>query len=475
MNNFVGRKQELNLLNDIYENKDALILINGTNLIGKSKLIKEFIKDKSAFVFSASQVKDKLNKEFFTEQLKNYYNFKNELNEGNPTWEDLFRIYANIEEPKRKILVLDNLNYLIQNNPDFARDFINTWNTYLKPHNILVVGLLPNNSILSNLENQKKSLIDTVDYRIKLQPLNFVEILKDLPKKDFLELVSSYSMTSGMPQYLPVLINTHSVAEQIDYFINYLLDTNSFYNHIPLNFIEKNVWDPVYYTTVLHYLANGVNTLQGLVEKTGFKYKDVETYINNLILLGIIKADSSINEKRFKPKKAKFSFTNQGFRFWSKYIQPNQSLIDSGNYKKLSKIIQDDFPKYLEEPFKEISREILQASINQKTLNFEVDKIGSFWNKNIDVPIVAIDNTNKKLIFATTQPFLNDYTLNEFKLFIDSVANLKEFKKYKDYDKYFGLFTATNVNEEFKDFALENNNIIIFSGTTIYRKPNVLN
>lgn len=470
MKSLIGRNKELRLLNDIYENKDAFVLLNGTNFVGKSKLIQNFIQDKPGLFFSASEASDELNKNFFKEQLENYFNFKNEGIPGNPTWEDLFRIYSNIEERERKVLVIDNLNHLIHNNPNFTRELNYYWTNYLKPKNVLLIGILPNGSTLANLEKEKRSLLKSADTRIALKPLSFIELLKDYPDKSFIELVCSYSMINGMPQYLPILANTHSVTEQIEYFIQFLLNTNSFYNDVPLNYIDNNVWEPINYLSVLYNLANGYNTIVQLSERTGLKAKEVTTILDNLISLGILQVEMSVHAKKFKAKNAKFSFMNDGFRFWAKYIFPNQSLIESRNYKKLLELIQNSFDNFIEEPFKQISKNIFTTSSEQNTINFNIDKLGSFWNKNVEIPIVAVDEKNKKLFVADSRALLKDYSAVNFYDFMEKINHVKEFKRYRDYEKIYGLFTTSNIENDLREIAFQNDNIIMFSGTTLYRK-----
>ena len=49
--NFIGRKEELNTLEKEFRRDGSFVVIYGRRRIGKTTLIKEFIKDKQAFYF----------------------------------------------------------------------------------------------------------------------------------------------------------------------------------------------------------------------------------------------------------------------------------------------------------------------------------------------------------------------------------------------------------------------------------------
>ena len=52
---FIGREQELNDLNREYQRDGGFVVIYGRRRVGKTTLIKEFIKKKTAFYFLATK------------------------------------------------------------------------------------------------------------------------------------------------------------------------------------------------------------------------------------------------------------------------------------------------------------------------------------------------------------------------------------------------------------------------------------
>lgn len=471
MNKFVGRKQELEALNDTYNQRDALILINGARHIGKTNLVSFFAQDKPALHFVASEVSDDLNRRNFIELLTNYFNDELRSTNGLPSWEELFRLYAIRPEEKRKVLVIDNLDYLIQSNPNFTRTLATSWEKFLKPNNVLVIGLLSNNSVLSSLEKQKNALMNSLNLRIILQPVSFIEMLRDYPKVGYRELVSLYSIVGGVPKYWDFFKNSDkSILDQLKVVRKMILNPNGYFYNLPITLLEREVWEPMIYTSIFSYLAEGNNTLQQLSERTGFKTKELIQYLDNLELLGYIYKTVSINTRKFKPKKAKYFIKNNMFRFWFKFVFPFKSYLETNKEDIVLNYIKKEFPDFIQEPFRDISEEIFLAGLKQKALDFYVDKIGRFWNKNIEIPIVAIDNVNKQLFLADTSFTSADYSVADFTDFIESTWNIKEFNKYKDYRRIYGLFTADKPDEELISYVMNSPETIIFSGTTLYKQ-----
>lgn len=52
---FIGRKEELRKLEAEYQRDGSFVVVYGRRRVGKTTLIKEFIKDKTAFYFLATE------------------------------------------------------------------------------------------------------------------------------------------------------------------------------------------------------------------------------------------------------------------------------------------------------------------------------------------------------------------------------------------------------------------------------------
>jgi len=117
---FLGREKELQTLNEKYEsNKSELIVIYGRRRVGKSTLIKQFLKDKTEF-FLFEGIEGETS-------LKQMYFFKNKMKESTKDllledlsfsgWENVFMYFTekivqrkNINE--KLVLFLDEIQWM---------------------------------------------------------------------------------------------------------------------------------------------------------------------------------------------------------------------------------------------------------------------------------------------------------------------------------------------------------------------------
>ena len=72
---FIGRENELNELNMLYEqDRFHLFVLYGRRRVGKTTLLNEFCKNKDVIFYSAEQSNNKLNLEKFSSLVFQFYN-----------------------------------------------------------------------------------------------------------------------------------------------------------------------------------------------------------------------------------------------------------------------------------------------------------------------------------------------------------------------------------------------------------------
>ena len=104
---FIGRKSELSKLNAEYNRDSSFVVIYGRRRVGKTTLIKEFLKKKNAFYFLATE-------EVESQSMKRLAGVvarttKNTLLQkaAFTDWLDLFQVIADYKPGEKKVLVID--------------------------------------------------------------------------------------------------------------------------------------------------------------------------------------------------------------------------------------------------------------------------------------------------------------------------------------------------------------------------------
>lgn len=129
---FIGRQSELRTLEQEYRRDGGFVVIYGRRRVGKTRLIKEFIKDKPAVYFLATE-------EVEAQSMKRMAGViaratGNALL-GNVTfsdWADLFRAVAAYQPDQKKVIVLDEFPYMVKTNPAFPSILQNIWDEFYR-------------------------------------------------------------------------------------------------------------------------------------------------------------------------------------------------------------------------------------------------------------------------------------------------------------------------------------------------------
>lgn len=469
----IGRRSELKLLNNLYQNvADTFILMTGIDHVGKSTLARYFSKDKPTLNFSAKEVCDELSRrDFCTHLYHHYHQPVPDMKNGAPDWKELFEIYAETEEEGRKILILDNVELLIRAEPNFQKILKNAWEKTLRPHGVMLIAIIRTGSVLLNMEKSDSVLLKGAGMRLNIEPIPFIAMLRDYPHRSFEELVSLYAITGGIPMYWHFFANTPALVDQLGVVREQMLTHTGWFYDEPISQLNTEVYEPIEYVSVLQAIANGYMEINEIANYLKFKSKTVAELLENLESLGFVRSENPVTEKRPNKNKARYLIAQPFFDFWFTFVFPKRQELQLGHTLPAYEMILKNFDAYAEYWFSQISRDVFLASLKQKSYNFNCDKIGSYWNKkgNI-VDVMALDNTQKKIFFGECIYADATPTLVEFEDFMRECESLDDLGRYRSYSPVYGLFTIKRPERDLINYALEHDNVMIFEGTTLYRK-----
>ncbi len=140
MEKFIDREQEMETLQNEYERKgSALVILYGRRRAGKTTLISEFIKDKNALFFLASEESETQNRSAFKEKAADFIG-SSLLHEANvSTWDAIFKAIMEHSFDSKPIIVIDEFQYIGKSNPAFPSVFQRIWEEQLKNRPVMVI------------------------------------------------------------------------------------------------------------------------------------------------------------------------------------------------------------------------------------------------------------------------------------------------------------------------------------------------
>lgn len=233
----VGRKKEINELNNLYHsNKAELVAIYGRRRVGKTYLVDETFKGRITFRHAGLSPAAENKKGMLKAQLEHFYyslllqGMKKSKKPEN--WLEAFFMLEmhleTIDDGGRQLIFLDELPWLDTPRSGFMTAFEAFWNTWgCHRDNLMVVVCGSANSwILDKLINNHGGLYNRVTYEIKLAPFTLGECEQFFKYKNVklskYDIAQSYMILGGIPYYMGYFQSGMSLAQNIDelFFLN---------------------------------------------------------------------------------------------------------------------------------------------------------------------------------------------------------------------------------------------------------------
>jgi AAA+ ATPase superfamily predicted ATPase len=401
MNSFIDRKSELAALEKEYvKNRAGLMVIYGRRRVGKTTLIKEFLKGKPGVYFLAD-------KQFETELIRRFQNTVSEyLHDPHiteiefKTWDSLFEYWLrHADFSKRIVFVIDEFQYLARVNNAFPSILQRIWDEKLREKNIFVIlcGSLIN-MMYSTTLSYSSPLYGRRTWQIKLEPVRFSEFSEFFPDIGLEKLIEFYSVIGGVPKYIEIFNPRKTLFENIQ---EHVLNKRGYLYAEPRFILSEEVTETTTYFSILKVIAEGDRKMGNIASRLMSSTQNLTGYFNMLIDLGLLERRVPVTEDM--PEKSKmglYFIKDNFFRFWFRYVFANQNYLEMENTDYVLQKLKTDFEEFASLTFEDITPDILFSEKMKKHLPFEPERWGRWWDKNAEIDLLAINLKEKKALFV---------------------------------------------------------------------------
>ena len=463
MQKFVDRKSEMDFLNKEYNKKESsLIILYGRRRIGKTSLIKEFGKDKNMIYFLATEESETQNREMFKNIIASF--FDNELLNSIKVdnWEILFKAIIGEKSKDKKIIVLDEFQYLGKVNSSFPSIFQKIWDELLKENNVMVIlcGSLINMMEAQTL-NYTSPLYGRRTGQIKLKQIPFENYSEFFNKKlNEKELIEKYAVTGGIPKYIESFKEEGDIYNEIK---NHIINKQSYLYEEPNFLLQNEVSEVGSYFSIIKSIAAGNRKLGNISSNLSVNPTNLSKYLQTLINLDILEREVPITESNIeKSKKGQYKIKDNFIAFWFQFIYPNKSLLEMDKDDIVLKKIRSNFiDNHVSFIYEDICRQKMWSLISEGKLKVQYNKIGRWWNNTSEIDIVGVNEDENSIIFGECKYYIEGKKM-EAKVF----HNLKEKAKMVDWkndnrNEMFILFSASGYSEELKRIEKDDERLIL--------------
>lgn len=389
------RQNELKVLNEYWEREgNQLLILYGEEGIGKSTLLNEFTSSlNNVMRFSCSVVSEREQLYFWAQSINHY---RPDLPEY-PDTEDFFNyLDENSGQNGKFLLIFDEFQNMAKVSDDFVQYLFTFYQTYR--NNVMVILC---SSTVEWIENSMIKKFGTnarhITGFLKVKDLTFGDFVRDFPQFTLDECIEGYSIFGGVPAIWELLNKKLSLKENI---IQIVCNPNKRLYHYGTWVIERSLRETNVYNTILCSMAEGRHKLNDLHLHTGFSRAKISVYIKNLMELGILEKDNSMDtEGRENLLKGIYTIRNRYVYFTYRFLFPNRNLLmQKGADEFYHRVIQPDLHAFSQDVFAQICREYIESENRKGNLPFPVNEVGKWNGKTGSIDILARSDTGKTLI-----------------------------------------------------------------------------
>lgn len=452
---FIGRKYELNELEKLYQkSKFEFPVIYGRRRVGKSMLLREFVKGKTTIFFTAIESNSSKNLDLLSAAIWNMLMPGMTSLPSFPSFDNAFDRIAEIAAGQKLVVVIDEYPYLAAAEKSISSLLQNYIDNRFSKTNMMLILC---GSSMSFMEHQvlgyQSPLYGRRTAQFKILPFDYQEAAQFVPDYTDEEKAIVYGITGGTAKYLELIDQNLTLKENI---IELFLKPNGYLYEEPYNLLKQELREPANYNAIIEAVATGASKLNEISTKTHMDTANLSACLKTLISLGIIKKESALTEENNR-KKTLYSLADYMFRFWYRYIPNNAFLIASGDaeaiYDTQIKPTINDFMGLI---FEEMCKQYLQKQNHNNALPFKIQKMGRWWGndsvrrREIEIDIIGINDDQRCSLFGECK-FRNEMT--EKAVLDELVENSMTFTKYPE--KYYMLFSKSGFSKSLDQSADE--------------------
>lgn len=467
---FLGREKEILDLEKEYARDGGFVVIYGRRRIGKTTLIKQFIKSKTAFYFLATKEVESQSMKRFAGVIARTTGNSVMQKAAFSDWLDLFQVVADYKPNEKKVLVIDEFPYLVKVNDSFPSILQNAWDEILKDSNVMLILC---GSLISMMKKHALSyespLYGRRTAQMRIAPLPFTTVYEN-QKLSFEEAAEQYSITGGVPKYMEFFSDGQPLYEQIK---ENVLSKNGFLYEEPNFLLTDEVQVPTNYFSIIKVIADGNHKLGTIAGILGLETSALTPYLKTLSELGFIEKQVPVTERNAeKTRKGLYFISDNFLRFWFRYVYPYKGELELDNTQiSLDELDKDFKEKFVAFAYEDICKEIFARLCSDKAIDFTPSKIGSYWlndkSGNTQIDVMAVDTVNKRLFAGECKYHNQPVDADVYFELVKKVDNSAEIKSaFKGYTVIYGVFSKSGFTSRMTDISNSNSNLFLINETS---------
>lgn len=324
--------------------------------------------------------------------------------------------------------------------PEFLSNLQASWDDFLSESGIMMMVCGSHISTMDALDKRGRSpLYGRFTRRIVVNPLSFEEVLDR--NRDFVDQVDRYAVLGGVPRYME-LFDDRSLGDNVR--DNVMSPSSPMYDD-PRILLGDEVDRVGSYMSIMRAVANGNRKVSDISSAVEMPMTTIMPYIRKLQAIHMLERRIPVTEKN--PEKSKsglYQISDRYTAFWFRFVYLHMSELEMRNDIPAMKDFDSHFVEaHASFVFEDLCRE--QTRRMQEHIGFIPDIVGSYWSRNVEIDVVAINREERRAFVAECRYHRNNrvswHVLDEL---IGKTASVDELRGY---EITYGLFSVSGFDD----------------------------
>ncbi|MCI8482930.1 MAG: ATP-binding protein [Lachnospiraceae bacterium] len=445
-----GRKAELQYLEEMYlQEGNQLLILYGRKENEGRKLIQDFYSGKKYFYYYAPEVSPQAQRQRMRQEIADCYQAV--ISEDSY---DTFLKRIKSGDGSKLVVVIDEFQHILKKEEGFLESILKLKGKKLYPGPVMI--LLYSSSI-AWVEQELPQILGTagkkIDGQMKIQELQFLDLVRSLPNYSVRESVEAYGVIGGVPEYIRGWEDQRDIRYNI---CTHILSEYGFLHGKAEEIIGAQLRELSVYHTILEVLASGKHKLNDIYQATGFSRAKISVYLKNLMEFDVVEKIYSFETGGWQnAQKGLYQIKDTFINFWFKFVYPHLSdlhrLTPEAFYDRY---IEKELEQYLKRYFVNVCMEYLKLQDMVGKLPLKIHKMGTWIGKKGHIDIIVQNNIRENLICLCnwSEPAM---TFEMCQQLFESMDQAKLTANY------YYLFTAKSFDEQLLQVVAEDDRILL--------------
>lgn len=352
MDGCVGRSEELAFLNDLWAKAPMSCAVCGRRHLGKTTLLKEFVKDKDHIYITGTAGLRSDNLEEINRALGTFSGKKEKIT-------DIIDLFPRIKQicGKRKVaVIIDRLSDLASNFEEINAYIRSFMNREMGSTKIFLVVCDNDNSIFGRFY-----------YTLELKPMSYLDCKGFHPGYTDLQQLQAFAMLGGTPAYHHILGD----RDPIDVLRNEMFDHMSVFSLEAESMVSSEVFSLDGCTKVLAAMSRGAEGIREISSRTQMASSYCSKLVEEMEHKGLLQKEVSSGISR----RAVYTINSNILRFYHQVIYRYTHMVEFESASDAFAAAEMDIAMYMERGFKTVCMDYVAQ-------NYEYKFIGKLRRKD---------------------------------------------------------------------------------------------